>query len=67
MFVLGVDGDDGVAVDVEEGRRIPERGQVQTDGPAKSARLCSIPMNVSFETHNEPVSRLVDTSKVSLV
>ena len=30
MFVLGVDGDDGVAVDVEERRRIPERRQVQT-------------------------------------
>ena len=26
VVVLGVDGDDGVAVDVEEGRRIPERG-----------------------------------------
>ena len=33
--MLGVDGDDGVAVDVEERRRIPERRQVQTAaGPA---------------------------------
>ena len=30
-------------------------------------RLCSIPMNVSFETDYEPVSRSVDTQKVSLV
>ena len=34
MLVLRVDGDDGVAVDVEEGRRIPERRQVQTASPA---------------------------------
>ena len=29
VIVLRVDGDDAVAVDVEEGRGVPERGQVQ--------------------------------------
>ena len=39
MLVLGVDGDDGVAVDVEERRRIPERRQVQTAaGPASKRK-----------------------------
>ena len=39
VFVLGVDGDDGVAVDVEERRRIPERRQVQTAaGPASKRK-----------------------------
>ena len=47
MVVLGVDGDDGVAVDVEERRRIPERRQVQAAaGPASKLNLSSVKSDI---------------------